>query len=563
MHLPTCRNDVNEGYRSVRLIATISVVQLALHLYTAFESRDPRLFLPHLVAWSHGLLILSILVFASSRAIALFPSRFRNRAELVTLTIIALALLPLSLYPQMLREYLSFPVNLFAATPASASSMLTKYLGLSRLMPIAFAATSVLAALLMPPFPAWSKKGKFFLPVLWGMLLTVAILTLPRSPHPVVNSLKEEISALLSHERREVPALFPAPQRQDAMNPSGSGVVSLQEQLKAEHIYLIVLEGVSANQFEKAISGNDSVFYRRVARHARYFDRYYTTNLDSYTSLIAMLTSEQVPYRSYTDTGLYDAVNNAPNLARSFKDIGFHTLFISTYDDQPFIPVRRDWSNIMHRQDLPAGKQWVSVESSRMESATEDRAALSTLGKLSSRYAKTFVLHELAYGHTTEWRAKTGIQQLAYYDTYLNELLDLLIANGTWSKSLMVIVSDHGDRAKGADTESYRVPLMIVGKDMEAGIDHTFRSHLDLQQIIASSLTGKTMPKQRKEAILVGSTERWIYGLIDAHGNHLVIDDRTGRVIASNGQLSSQAVNSRFQEIINNFGKRFGMKGSG
>jgi len=549
---------VNKGSRSVRLIATFAIVQLALHLYTVVESPDPRLFLPHFIAWSHDLLILSILFFVFSRAIALFPSRFRNCAELMTLPIIALALLPLTLYPRMLREYLSFPVNLFTATPASASAMLTKYLGLSKLMPVAFAVASALVALLMLPFPSWSKKGKLLFTVFRGILLTVAILTLPRSPHPVVNSLKEEMSAVLSHERREVPALFSAPHRQDNQKPSGSGVLSLQEKLKADHIYLIVLEGVSADQFENAISGTESRFYRRISRHARYFDRYYTTNLDSYTSLIAMLTSEQVPYRSYTDTGLYDAVNNAPNLARSFKDIGFHTLFISIYDDQPFIPVRRDWSKIMHRHDLPAGKQWVSVESSRMESATEDRAALSTLGKLPSLYPKTFVLHELAYGHTTEWRAKTGIPQLAYYDTYLNELLDLLIANGTWSKSLMVIVSDHGDRAKGANTESYRVPLMIVGQDVAQGIDHTFRSHLELQQIMVSSLTGNTMPEPKKEAIVVGSTERWIYGLIDAHGDHLVIDDRTGKVVASNGKLSSKAVHNRFQEIINNFGMRFG-----
>ncbi|WP_303682505.1 sulfatase-like hydrolase/transferase [Pelodictyon luteolum] len=533
-------------------------MQLALHLLALVDSLDLRLLMPHMVAWTHDLLLLSLTVICYRVAISRLPSSLQSRTELVILPIVAIVFLPLSLYPQMLREYLSFPVNIFSATPASMSALLTNYLGLSRIVPLLAASAALLMAMLMPPIPTiWYERLKRPLSVLWAVGIVTGLLTIPRSPHPVVNSLKEELSTAFSHERREVPALHPPTKRQDAAILANSSAKSMKGTLRIDHVYLIVLEGVSADQFEKTFSAKGSVFFNRIVKHARYFDRYYTTNLDSYTSLIAMLTSEQVPYRSYTDTSIYENVNSAPNLVRSFNAAGFHTQFISTYDDQPFIPVRKEWSSIMHRKDLPIGKTWVSVESSRMESATEDRAALSTIAALPRQHQRTFTLHELAYGHTTEWRAKTGIPQLAYYDTYLNELLDLLMGERTWKKSLLVIVSDHGDRAGAENTRNYRVPLLIVGPGVEAGRDHALRSHLDLQHIIASMLSTSKMPKPREDAILVGSTERWIYGLINADGNHIMIDDHTGKVVASRGGINPLTLHDRFQKIINDFSSRF------
>ncbi|ABB22992.1 sulfatase-like hydrolase/transferase [Pelodictyon luteolum] len=560
MHHRHLKRERCNRYRPALLFTTFSIVQLALHLLALVDSPDLRLLMPHLVAWTHDLLLLSIVLICCRLALSGLPSKLRSRTELVTLPIIAITILPLSLYPQMLREYLSFPINIFSATPASTSALLTSYLGLSRLFPLIAASASLLLAMLMPPLPIWHERLKRPLSALWTIIIATGLLTLSRSPHPVVNSLKEELSSALWHERREVPELHPATQWPDSAPLSSSSVSSLNGTLRAGHVYLIVLEGVSSDQFEKTLSAKRSVFLGRIAKHARYFDRYYTTNLDSYTSLIAMLTSEQVPYRAYTDTGLYENVNRAPNLVRSFNAAGFHTLFISTYDDQPFIPVRHEWSSIMHRQDLPAWKTWVSVESSRMESATEDRAALSTIAALPRQHDRTFILHELAYGHTTEWRAKTGIPQLAYYDTYLNELLELLMGQATWQKSLLVIVSDHGDRASAESTGSYRVPLLIVGPGVEPGRDHALRSHLDLQHIIASVMTSRNIPQPREDAILVGSTGRWIYGLIDAGGNHLMVDDHSGKVLASRGGINPLVVQDRFQKIINHFSRRFDPK---
>jgi hypothetical protein len=267
----------------------------------------------------------------------------------------------------------------------------------------------------------------------------------------------------------------------------------------------------------------------------------------------------QVPYRSYTDTGLYEAVNDAPNLVRALRGKGYECLFVSTYEEQPFIPVRHDWSRIMHRQDLPPGGRWVSVESSRMESATEDRAALPTLLALPDSHPKTFALHELAYGHTTAWSAKTGVSQIDYYERYLSELLDGLMAGPEWSKTLVVIVSDHGNRMKASNAGNYRIPLLIVGPGVSPGRDHEFRSHLDLQRIVAAYLTdNSSMPPSRSEITVVGSTERWVYGEITASNEYLFVDDRTGGIMAIQGRTRPITFYRRFQHMIDDFGRRYG-----
>lgn len=536
----------------------MNVPYFLLHVFSALDSRDPRLLAPHLVAWLHDLLFLSLLLFALRGAIFFLPYRQRNAGEGLAVAVLLTAGLLLSLYPQMLREYLSFPVNLFSGGASSASVLLTEYLGFSHLLPAVFAFMAGVGPLLMPSgkgLPVILRRPLF---ALWCILLSAGLVTLPRSPHPLVNSFRDEFGTILFHSHRDVPQLLPASTRRGVFHQSGSNGLAISGHPKACHIYLIVLEGVTADQFETHVLGQGSTFFQRVRHQAIYFDKYYTTNLDSYTSLIAMLTSEQVPYRSYTDTGLYDAVNGAGNLVRSFRKLGYHTLFLSTYEYQPFIPVRNDWSRIMHRADLPTINGYVSVESSRMESATEDRAALSTLIAFPLHYPKTFVLHELVYGHSTAWRAKTGITQLAYYDAFLNELIEGLVASGVWSNSLLVVVSDHGDRSKAANAGNYRVPLLVAGAGVVPGLDHQFRSHLELQRIINAVLTGGAMPTAMSEMVTVGSTERWVYGMINGDGGHLFIDDHTGKVIASQGNMDSKSVHRKFQGMIDDFGRRFG-----
>lgn len=539
-----------------RLCAALATLQLGLHAWQALAARDPRLWVPHAVAAAGDLAILGAIVAAAAVARRGLPDRLRPVVARGAISGLLIAGALLAVYPALLREYLAFPVDLFATDGASARVLVTEYLGVSRLWPAALALVVGSAALALPLRLPVVGRSRF---VLWAIALAVAIATLPRSPNPLLYSLQAEAMRAVRSEPRVVPALRRPPSRAGAIAARSGVPTSIAGPLVADHVFLVVLEGVTAASFERELWAAQDGFAARTRERAVYFRNYHATNLDSYTSLIAMLTGVQVPYRAYADDRLYDAVNDADNLVRSLRRDGFFAVFVSTYEHQPFVPNRRDWDRVLDRTDLPSLEGWVSLGASRMEAATEDRAALSTILDAAAVHPRTLVLHELLYGHSPEWRARTGRSQLAYYDLYLTDLLDRIVARGLETRSLIVVVSDHGDRARSAEAENYRVPLLVVGSAVAPGEDAGFRSHLDLADIVASYLRGsRELPRVRAELDVVGSTERWVYGSLRADGSSLFLDDATGSVLAEQGGLEPRSVAAGFQARLDEFGRRFG-----
>ena len=125
---------------------------------------------------------------------------------------------------------------------------------------------------------------------------------------------------------------------------------------------ILVMETVSQADFAGYFLGQETGFYATVKDRAVYFDRYYTTNLDSYTSLLAMLTSVQVPYRAYESPQYFAGLNDAPNMIGTLTEKGWASLFVCTSEYQPFVPVPADWTATVHGHDLPnkrIGYRWV------------------------------------------------------------------------------------------------------------------------------------------------------------------------------------------------------------
>ena len=538
-----------------RLFAAFCAWQFVLHLLPCIEAADPRLWMPHVVAYLQdvGLLAGWFVGFAALRR--LLHSHARVAWGYVTAVGLFALGLGLASYPSFLREYLVFPVNIFAADRASASTLFREYLGLSRLWPVGVAAGLGVAGLVVRvplPMPCRVHAATYLLA--GGFIL--ATLACP-SPQPFVHSVQQQLRSALAPEKRVVPTLRRPPAGSEGDRASSLPPVHVED-LRADHVLLIVLESVTSDTFEREFLARSAGFYSRVREHAAYFNQYYTTNLDSYTSLIAMLTSVQVPYRAYADEKPYRAVNQANSLPRLLRGLGFRTLFLCTCAYQPFVPTRHEWDRVMSRGDLPSLEGWLSLGSSRMEAATEDRAGLSTIEEFAAASRRSFVLHELVFGHTPEWRAKTGQTQLDYYDAYLNDLLDGLQARDLAARTLLVIVSDHGDRARASQAANYRVPLLVVGEQVCSRLDESFRSHLDLQPLILSYLAGAALPPSRSKVFVVGSTERWVYGSLSQAEGSLFIDDATGRILSQVGSLDPREVHESFQAALDEFGRRFG-----
>lgn len=513
---------------------------------------------PHAIAYISDVALLAILTATGSFATAISPIRFKQTVHKVILVSLVVVEILFASYPNVLREYMAFPVNIFDADWSSTTTLISDYMGITALLPALFAMIITALALFVPlkiMIPNKIRLAFFFL------ILILFTLTLQRtSPQPFVFSLQKKIESIIKNEKRVVPSLVRTYSKSDLINEPRKLTYSGKEIANFKNIIVIVLEGVTSNNFEKEFLTISNGYYEQNKNNAVYYKNYYTTNLDSYTSLISMVTAIEVPYRAYADESLYEKVNTAPSLTEDLRKRGFYTIFVSTYEYQPFVPTRSYWNKIYERNDLPSLDKWVSLGSNRMESATEDKAAISTIVENVKSHKNTFVLHEMVYGHSPEWRAKTGKTQLSYYNEYLLELSRKLEEEKLLSKTLFVIVSDHGNRAKSSEVDNYRVPLLIVGKSVSFDLKEALLSHLQLPQIIYHYAASDEHPTACKEIFFVGSTEKWIYGKLTKQNEYLFIDDAPGTLLARKEGLNPIQVRNEFQNYVDGFAATYGEK---
>jgi hypothetical protein len=232
------------------------------------------------------------------------------------------------------------------------------------------------------------------------------------SPHPIVYSIQQSIENLIKNEKRSLPSLLIAQKNA----PYSLSTLSYPQQKTSmyDHVLLLVLEGISADAFETEFIPLSNGFFQKNEHRMHYYAQYHTHNLDSYTSLMAMTTGIFVPYRSYTDPAQFENVNLAPNIVEWFNHNSFHTLFVSTYAYQPFVPSSSFWNDQKDGKDFLDKKEFVTIGVQQMEKATEDKVAIDTIVETMKSHSKTFIMHELAYGHTPQWQEITGKTPLMY-----------------------------------------------------------------------------------------------------------------------------------------------------
>ena len=122
---------------------------------------------------------------------------------------------------------------------------------------------------------------------------------------------------------------------------------------------------------------------------------------------------------------------------------------------------------------------------------------------------------------------------------------------------LLVVLSDHGDRADSSKVENYHVPLLISGLGISPSRNSALYFHSDLQALIGHFLADQRLPKARESLLTVGSSERWIYGQITSSGSYMFIDNDRGTVSASKGTLEAQSLYASFQTLLNTFAARY------
>ncbi len=540
-----------------RLFLSYGIFQLFLHIYFLVTSNDPKMLVPTIISFVYDLFILSFFYLFGFYSVNVMYKDIKQIFLSIYFCFYLLIGLLLSVYPGVLREYLIFPVNIFEADANVTETLVVEYLGFSTFIPVII---GFVIALFMAFYV--KKDLDIFPKVKYTFIVFVFLFSLfflqKGSPHPFIYSLQSQVESLLKNEHRVVKSLSYS--KKENYNIITTIKYPSDSIIQYKNIIIVVLEGVTSKSFENEFMNIENGFYKSFYKNAKYYSNYFTNNLDSYTSLIAMISSIHVPYRSYADVEFYENVNKAKNLVEYFKLNKYQSLFVSTFEHQPFIPSKSFWDNIYTRKDFQISDKFLTIGSSRMEKATEDKVAIDKIINYTNRNNKTFILHEMAYGHSPEWRATSGISQLQYYNDYLTELTNKLSYNNSLDSTLIVIVSDHGDRSKIADSENYRVPLLIVGKTIINSTDNTFLSHLNLSTIIFNSVNKASDSIVVKAIYTVGSSEKWTYGKIKSNGESIFINDTKGSLLSNKGNINAKEVKDSFQIYINEFNYKFGKK---
>lgn len=414
--------DVKKYSTFINLFLGYGLVQLLLHTFYLLNANDPKIILPTAIALIHDFFILLLYSHFSIGIIRLIPEKYYTYIKNILVVGFILLGTILSLYPKMLREYLIFPSNMFESDVSSAQTLIVEYLGISSLITQLFV---IIFGIIIGFVIKWEfKLNKFSVIIFTCLIFLLTILSLKQnSPQPFLYSMQTQIESIIKNEKRVVQSIKVGKKENSNLiypikYPDG-------EIAQYKHVLMVVLEGVTAKNFENEFMTISNGFYAHYINKSNYFNNYYSTNLDSYTSLIAMISGIHVPYRSYSDVELYENVNKELNLVDYFNKQGFNSLFVSTFEYQPFIPSFKFWKNIYTRNDFDVTK-YVTIGSSRMEKASEDKVAIDKIVEYMKENKRTFMMHELAYGHSPEWRASMGISQLKYYDDYLLEITEKL-----------------------------------------------------------------------------------------------------------------------------------------
>lgn len=545
-------------YRLAPAVGALTVAQLVLHIWFIISAGDRRMWTPHAVAW-----LLDVFVLLATAAVLGIVARglrccgiSARASHCVSVAVLLMVGLVLSLYPASLTEFMAFPVNVLRADAATTGFFVSEYLGWRGLWPILVSGVSMCVGQCVS-WPALSMRRR--LAIVVPVLVLTAIVLVRPAPQPLMYAVQDTLRGWLLGSSRSVPSLTrPAPgsvvQARDAATAVGFDGT---QPLSFDHVLVLVMEGVTADRFEREFLAQPQGYCAHVRDRSVYFAQYYTPNLDSYTSLIAMLTSVQVPYRAYADPSSYEAVNNSPNLVAALGKCGFRGLYVCTAEYQPFVPVRHHWNQIRHMHELNPRPDMQVMGGGKVESGVEDRAALSQIVDFIRSHTRSLIMQEMIFGHSPKWMARTGKDQLQYYDDYLLDLYRSLEQQQLADRVLWVLVSDHGDRADSFSANNYHVPLLISGRGIAPSRAATFYSHLELQQVVAHFLAGAPLPPARASLFTVGSTERWVYGEITANGSYMFIDNDRGSAEANDGDIDAQSLYEQFKKHLDSFAARY------
>ena len=433
-------------------------------------------------------------------------------------------------YTIFLQDLITLPINLFSITIDHIILFMTYFLDLKLVLVTVSGIGLMMGVARYFPFKIYNRKLLKVATIAFSLLFLPTLLR--PSLNPIVASILEQylLSVRTNHKILSLED-HPVQDKEKTgefrfLNKAFDTIPKLN--LSYKRVIVLVMEGMTYNNFIGTSTSDKESFLNRYKNNIAVFNNYHTLNLDSYTSLLAMLNSIFIPYQAYVDDTEFSNVNNSNNLIRFFNSEGFGTLFLTSYGVQQerYTPDLKDWTQKTFMDSIYGNKNFVSVTSNKIEYGCEDLSVFGDMIKFLENNQKAFILQEMVYGHTVAWEQKTGIPPIDYYNNYFNKTVDELKKNNLLDSTLLLIVSDHGPRNKPYNIDNYHIPLLLYSNGMQEKTDSRFLSHVDFKDILLETISDYNYKPVENNIYTIGNSGEMNYGTIGSDGKYIFINNR-------------------------------------
>lgn len=302
-----------------------------------------------------------------------------------------------------------------------------------------------------------------------------------------------------------------------------------------DRVLVFVMEEVTLRHFlDSRAASPETNFFRRIHPHEHFYSNVFATNMDSYTGVLALLTSRFVPYEAYRGPDLqrYRLLGKKRSMVELFRENGYHAVFASAQVLGEGIVSEMPWDEhllLSETETKQLSASYLCVNPYRYEDSCEDKVMLPRLYERIEQHPKLFWFMPTAWGHLPEYSLRKQKTDVEYYGEMLDELVAWLEQKGLAEKTLIAVTSDHGIRRRGIDwlASTYQIPLLLYAPGFERLENADLHSQIDFKDILLAGLTGTEKELKGAELTLfIGQTYVSIVGAATPERDYMVIKKR-------------------------------------
>jgi len=298
---------------------------------------------------------------------------------------------------------------------------------------------------------------------------------------------------------------------------------------KGRKVILFVMEQTSYDSFIEEIGKipADRNFFEKVKNNSNIFTNYYTTNQDSMTAIWTMFDSQYIPFECYSSDWAkeYGYLLEENNLIDLFNSGGYETHVVSSVFLPGMIQSAHNWTNATFLKKGRNERGFYCLHEYEYEPGCEDRIILEDTENIvkDNKNGGLFLFQEFIYGHGEAYSERLNKTNTEYANDYLFDFYDYLEKDGLLENTTIIFIADHGEKGYyDKEVWNYKIPFIVISKDLEYKEVKGLYSHMDFKDILLSYLEGRSLPVSQDYVFFVGQTKSSEIGYVDKGGNYFL-----------------------------------------